>query len=143
MSITQRNQTRSQSTADIRHKHVFLFNNTYQSAIFLNNTPGELTLKMGSLVVRNTASPAQVIPATTDNLADVIGIVAVDDDFVLDTTETLDINYGTSGDVNENELVLPSGVTLDTAVGNKTLRDVLNGQGFYLRKTTNNTKFDN
>ena len=84
-----------------------------------------------------------LIPITADNLADAIGVSANVNDISQLTTAIDHINYATKGTIDEGLLVLPGGVTLDTLVGNKTLRDILEDIGFHLEKSTENTKFDN
>lgn len=145
MSITQRDNNRNQSAVDISHLRIFLFNNTYQSAVFNNNTGAPFTLQPGMLVVRNTANAAQVLPpADVDALANVIGIVAIDEEVELAIAGTLNINYATQGDVDETKLILPAGTLDSVPLGSgKTVRDILNSLGFHLTPTTENTKFDN
>lgn len=95
-------------------------------------------------VVQGVAAVAdQLIPITSANLADVIGISANVDAISQAAAQVDPINYGVKGTVASDKLVLPGGVTLDTQVGNKTLRDVLEDVGFHLEAGTENTKFDN
>lgn len=95
-------------------------------------------------IVAGTAIIADgLIPITADNLADVIGVSANVED-ISQLAAAIDlINYAVSGTLNEELLILPGGVTLDTLAGNKVLRDVLEGLGFHLEKSIENTKFDN
>lgn len=146
MSVTQRNVTRNQSTADYSYNRLFLFNNRYQEGTFKNNTGASYTLKPGTLLLRDTTTPAQVIPAVAgETLANVIGIVKLDGEVALATGDTLAINFAISGDVDAGLLNLPDGVTLDTVPtnGTKTLRDYLQALGFKLRESVQNTNFDN
>lgn len=85
------------------------------------------------------------IPVTSSNLADIIGVTAVESGPVtLPDSESLNINIGTKGTIDGNMLVLPSGVTLATVVGNKTVQDILEGIGFHVdTSSVENTKFDN
>ena len=54
------------------------------------------------------------------------------------------INIGTKGTIDGNALTLPTGVTLNTMVGDKTLGDVLEGIGFHVdTSTVEHTDFDN
>ncbi len=144
--LNQRDSTKNQSTVDYSQRKIFLFNNRYQKGIFKNNTAGELVLKPGSLVLRNLVTPTQLIPAVAGaTLVSVIGIVKLDGEIALAAGGTLDINFGISGDIDENELALPEGVTLDTipTEGSQTLRDILQSRGFVLAGATENTKYDN
>jgi hypothetical protein len=97
-------------------------------------------------VVQGVASVAGgLIPVTATNLADTIGIAAMEGDIVaLAGGATLQIMHCVKGDVDANLFVLPAGVTLDTPVGNKALRDVLEGLGLHLvNGSIENTKADN
>lgn len=142
VEINQRGNDRNQSTIDIQHNRVFIGDNAYTDATFTNNTASELILQPYSLVVRNTAD-GNVIPATTANLANVIGIVATLQDITLAAAGTTNIAYCHKGKIDETKLELPATVTLDTTVGNKFLRDVLNSLGFDLESTIENFKYDN
>jgi len=56
---------------------------------------------------------------------------------------TLPVYYATQGDIDAGLLVLPLGVTLDSMVGNKALKDILTNLGFILKNVTELTKFGN
>ncbi|HMI01624.1 MAG TPA: hypothetical protein VK541_04035 [Pedobacter sp.] len=91
-----------------------------------------------------TAVASGVIPVTSGNLANVIGVAAIDGSVVLENSESANMNYGTKGTIDGNSLVLPAGVTLDTIVGAKTLRDVIESLGLHVdTSTVDHTKFDN
>ena len=91
-----------------------------------------------------TASAGGLIPVTSSNLADVIGILTYEGSGILGTDDELQVNMAIGGEIDGTELVLPSGVTLNTVVGNKTLKDVLNAVGFVVRdNVVENTNFDN
>lgn len=142
-NINQRDNNNSQSTLDIENIRVFIGNNNYQTATFENNTGGNFTMEPYSLVVRDTGTPANVNPATVANLANVIGIIANPNSVELADTETTPVTYCYSGKIDETHLSLPATVTLDTTVGNKSLRDVLNGLGFSLEPSIHNFNYDN
>lgn len=143
-TVNQRDNTRNQSSADYNCESIFLFNNTYQEAVFNNNSGGSLDLKAGTLVLRDTDNAGQIEPAIAGaTLTDVIGILKLEDPVTLANAETLPVNFCTGGDIDETLLQLPDGVTMQTAVGNKTLRDVLNGLGFSFKASSDNTKYDN
>lgn len=92
----------------------------------------------------STASAGGLIPVTSSNLADVIGILTYEGVGELGTDDELQVNMCIGGEIDGTELELPSGVTLNTVVGNKTLKDVLNAVGFVVRdNVVENTKFDN
>jgi hypothetical protein len=91
-----------------------------------------------------TASSGGLIPVTSSNLADVIGILIYEGSGTLGADDELQVNMAIGGEIDGTELVLPSGVTLNTVVGNKTLKDVLNAVGFVVRdNVVENTNFDN
>jgi hypothetical protein len=85
------------------------------------------------------------IPVTSGNLADVVGVAKVESGPVaLPDSESIVISVGVKGTVDGTLLQLPSGVTLSTVVGNKTLLDVLEAIGIHVDVTAvENTKFDN
>lgn len=81
-------------------------------------------------------------PATSSNLANIIGILKVAD-IELANAATTPANYALSGDIDAGLLILPLGVTLSTMVGSKALKDVLTDLGFVLHNVIENTKFNN
>jgi hypothetical protein len=84
-----------------------------------------------------------LIPVTSSNLADIIGISKLESSVVLNPSDTQAINYCLKGDIDSSLLTLPSGVTLETVVGAKILKDVLTDLGFVLFNVTELSKFDN
>ncbi len=148
MSVVQRNATNNQSTADYQFLKMFIFDNRFEKGIFKQAATGlqnSGNLQTGMLVARDTATPGQYIPVTSANLADVVGVVAMEDNVIaVAANGTQQIAICTKGDVDSNLFVLPATVTLDTAVGNKALRDVLEAIGLHLvNGTVDNTNFDN
>lgn len=146
IDATQRNATRNQSTVDYSLENLFLFGNRYQTATFKNNTGAEATFKSGFLVLRDTAAPANIIPAIAGaTLANVVGILKLDSETTLADAGTVSANYCISGDIDVNLLQLPATVTLDTVVGTtgKCLRDFLTDLGFVLKNIVENSKIDN
>lgn len=147
--VTQRGATRNQSTADYQTKHAFIWDNRFQTGIFKNTTGGSFTLQPLMLIARSLTVANGLIPVTftdlsTNNLADIIGIASHEGDIVLANNATANITYCNEGSVDANLLVLPAGVTLNTVVGNKVLRDVIASLGIDLDNTTvEMTKFDN
>lgn len=142
--ITQRNATRNQSTADFTRKNLFLFGNRYSEAIFSNNSGAVLTAKAGILVRRDVLNVGKLLPAIAGaTLADVVGILNVEGEVVLAIAEDINCNYCLKGDVDAGLLVLPAGVTLNTVVGNKILKDILTDLGFVLSNVTENSQYDN
>lgn len=145
MEVTQRNATRNQSTADYVAKQIFIFDNRFVEGVFKNTTAGAYSLKHGELVARSTADANGFIPVTVDNLADMIGVAKIEaGPIVLTAGSTANINIGTKGTIDGNLLSLPATVTLNTVVGNKTVRDILESIGFHVDTSSiENTKADN
>lgn len=82
-------------------------------------------------------------PATSANLANVIGVLKLRDFLTLADGASTNANYALSGDIDAGLLILPLGVTLDTIVGSKALKDVLTALGFVLKNVTELSKFGN
>lgn len=82
-------------------------------------------------------------PATSANLASVIGILKIEGINPLANAATISANYGLSGDIDASMLILPDGVTLDTIVSGKSLKDILTALGFVLNNVTELSKSDN
>lgn len=82
-------------------------------------------------------------PATSANLADVIGILKIEGENTMANAATLNANYCIKGDIDTGLLVLPLGVNLNSIVGNKALRDILTDLGFILRDVTELSEFNN
>lgn len=85
-----------------------------------------------TIVAGTSTTASGFIPVTSSNLADTIGITAVEGPVAVADSQTLFINICTGGGIDGSLLTLPSGVTLDTVVGNKSLRDVLEAIGFHI-----------
>lgn len=144
VKVTQRNATRNQSTADYQSKRIFIFDNRFIEGTYKNNAETDDVLSVGKLCVRDTATANGFLPATNANLANVVGVVDLDGSVTLAENATTNINVCTKGTIDGNLLVLPSGVTLNTTVGSKSLRDVLEAIGLHVdTSTVENTKFDN
>ena len=111
----------SYSEAQYSDKKVFVFDNSFQ-----NNETTLNAVVYGGLVARRI--PKIVEALTPVNLEKVVGISASN----VETSGAL--AYATKGTVIENNLTLPSGVTLDSPVGatGLTLRDKLEALGFHL-----------
>lgn len=143
IKATQRDATCNQSTVDFERRNPFLFGNRKCNAVLNNNTGADLEAISGFLVTRNTGTAGEIFPAQAGNLADVIGILDMSCVTTLADGETTNTCYAISGDIDATLLTLPAGVTLDTVVGNKVLKDILTDLGFILHNVTENTKFDN
>lgn len=82
-------------------------------------------------------------PATSATLANVIGILKIEGINTMANGASLSANYATCGDIDAGMLILPLGVTLDTIVGSKALKDVLTALGFVLNNVTEGSNYDN
>jgi len=83
-------------------------------------------------------------PATSATLANVIGILKVSNGVTtLANAASMNANYCVSGDIDAGMLILPLGVTLDSMVGSKALKDILTALGFVLNNVVEGTKYDN
>lgn len=82
-------------------------------------------------------------PATSATLANVIGILKIEGVNTMADGTSLKANYCLSGDIDASMLILPLGVTLDSMVGSKALKDVLTALGFVLNNVTESSNFDN
>lgn len=147
VETNQRNATRNQSTADFQRKNIFTFGNRNQEGVFENNTLTELTAEAGILVKRNTGSLTNKdrfvpIEGGGDESA-IVGILNVESQIVLAASGTTNCNVCISGDIDAGLLIFPSGVTLNTVVGDKLLKDILTNLGFVLNNVTENSNFDN
>lgn len=83
-------------------------------------------------------------PATSGTIANTIGILKTTNGIttMLDAA-SMNANYATCGDIDATMLVLPNGITLDSVVGSKAVKDILTALGFVLNNVTEMTKFDN
>lgn len=148
VTISQSNATRNQSTANYTLKKIAIWNNRFLEGTFTNTTGGSFTLTPGELVVRSKTvvdgfEIATYTDGTTNNLADVIGIAIQEDNIVLANNGTVFINIVVAGGIDSTQLTFPAGVTLNTVVGNKVLKDVLNSLGMHLDESAvEHTKFE-
>lgn len=121
-------------------KTIQIGDNTFQMGNFANGGTATV-LPVGAILGRNTTSGNIVIfdpTATTTNENTPIGFNTDARDFVIN--EVKNITYVTGGKINEDMIVFPAGVTMDTITGvtgsknAKTLRDYLTGMGFEIFK---------
>ena len=121
MSVEIIKANNSYSEAQYSDKKVFVFDNSFQ-----NNETTANAVVYGGLVARKSAKIVEALTAA--NIAKVVGISASN----VETSGAL--AYATKGTVIENNLTFPSGVTLDTLIGETglTLRDKLEDLGFHL-----------
>jgi hypothetical protein len=150
VTANQTVSSRNQSTVKFERKNIFLFGNRYVEATFLNKEAEEVVVEDGLLLVRDIqgGDPTKVVPVSytdtdNNNLADIIGVSNFGGQVTLAASAETNCNCAISGDIDAGLLTLPDGVTLDTVVGNKILKDVLTDLGFVLFNVTENSKFDN
>lgn len=126
--------------------------NTGENVVFTASTVGPKTDLVatgtgsvtGITIVNGTAGIDEGFsPATSANLANVIGVLKIEGKNEMANGASLSANYALCGDIDATMLVLPLGVTLDTIVGSKALKDVLTALGFVLNNVIESTKFDN
>jgi len=145
MKVEQSNVTRNQSTATYTLESLFLFDNRYDEKTFNNTTAvAEVTLLPGHLLFKLSATDVDLLNGAA-NIANVVGIAAVGEENIVADAGTLNINMAIKGEVSEEGIILPAGVTLDTVIPTTqlTLRDRLNELGFHLVSGVENTKSDN
>lgn len=145
VDVTTRNVTRNQSTADFSVKRFCIFDNRFVPGIFTNGSGASYDLVPGTLILRDTSKTngfKAAVSGTT--LADVIGISVNEGTITLADAGTANINIVTSGTIDGTQLTFPGGVTLETVVGTKTVKDILNALGLHIdQSTVENTNFDN
>lgn len=139
--VTESNVTRNQSTVTYSSASLILFNPKYGPESLYKNTSGaSIEAKSGLLVVRDTSTTGQLKSATAVNLADVVGVLLINDSLTLANNATVNSQYLIGGEIDASALILPATVTLDTVVGNKFLRDILNDLGFKLVNIVEHSK---
>ena len=139
-----RNGSRNQSTADYSRQQLFISGDRYYESIIKNPEAEDILIESGLLVMRDATDTTKILPITTvGDLPKVIGISFVNGEVTLAQNEETNINYAYTSEIDGEYLVLPSGVTVATLVGDKSLKDLLTGLGFTIFNVTENSKFDN
>lgn len=140
---TVRNATRNQITADYNFEKAFIFDNKFITGEYNNASGSEVTLTLGQLLGRVSATGRLVplVATATDGSQNVVGILA--DTITVPDATTVTINVCTFGEVNERVLSLETGTTLDSVIAGRRLRDLIADKGIHLVPTTENTGFDN
>lgn len=142
VNVTESNVTRNQSTVTYSASNLILFAPKYGPEIVYKNTTGaSLNATSGLLVVRDVSTTGQLKSATSSNLADVVGILLINDSITLANNATVNGQYLIGGEIDASQLILPATITLDTVVGTtKFLRDVLTDLGFKLQNIVEHSK---
>ena len=84
-----------------------------------------------------------VSPVTQSTIGSTIGILKLEGTSTMADTTTLVASVCIDGDIDASMLILPQGITLDTIVSGKALRDILTTQGFVLNNVIEGSKFNN
>lgn len=144
-TIVTRDLTQNFGAADRDTSKIFIFDNSYRNVTFKNDTGADINLIGGELVAIDPSDGTAVIidVAASDGTEVPVGFVN-SCPTVLDT-ETAPISICIGGDVVEDKIILPAGVTLDTVVGTRQLRDLITAEtmGTRIVPSTELTNFDN
>lgn len=144
LRVLRDGSTRNQSTADYSRQSLFVYENRYYESILTNPDAAALTAEEGLLVMRDANNPTGIVAITAvADLDKVIGVLNPNGSVELAQNETISVNYAHKGDIDGGLLVLPDTVTLNTVVGDQTLKDLLTSKGFVILNVTELTKFDN
>lgn len=135
--VTQRNVTRNQSTADYERGCIFLFDNRFKEITLPISASTDL--KTGMLVCQKNDGTFEL--ATDSNLENIVGVLKTGGDFT--ATADANVNICTKGTILQSGLILPTGVTLATVAGNKTVEYLLESLGFHLEDAVEHTEFEN
>ncbi len=130
---------------DIDTAKIFLWNNQYDVATYTNTTGGDLTLTIGTVLGKITASGKllPLVAAAVDGSEIPVGVLA-ETVTVLDT-ESAELNYCISGNVAAELLIFNAAEGLNTVVDGRTLGDRLKADtlGINAIDGTELTGFDN
>jgi hypothetical protein len=98
-----------------------------------------------SITIQNGTSGTlnAVSPITSTTVGSTIGILKMEGINTMADGTSMLANVCIDGDIDASMLILPTGVTLDTIVSGKALRDILTTQGFVLNNVIEGTKFNN
>ena len=120
-----------------------LWDITTKKDIFENETAGEFTAKLGTVVARN--SSGNLVPinvAAADGTQIPFGVVMAD--YVYDASASGPITVIVGGRITESMVIVPGG-DLDTIVDNRTVRDLLASEtlGIQTINSVDNSDYDN
>lgn len=127
---------------------IFIFDNGFESGIFLNDTGADLDLKKGTVLGRIAASNRLVAldddtAGADDGRSIVVGVLA--HDVTIADTETEEVTMCIAGQVVESKVILLNSLTLTSVIGNRTVADKIKGEtmGIKLREGQELTTFEN
>ena len=128
---------------------IFIRNNRFDQATFINNTGATASFPEGTLIARNSTT-GNIVPWDNDVTANgqslIIGVLRDDVNDLADTATVENVYFCYEGDVNQSRIIFNDGAqTLDTVIAalNKRVRDVLHDIGIRPIPTTELTNFDN
>lgn len=146
MSVTQRNNNRSQSTADYEFKKIFIFDNRYSNGTLENYSSPAVTqtLESGKLLFRDAANGGNLSVEPDANYAYLVGVLAIEGSVDVLAAGTLSVSYCDKGTVDGNKLLLPGTDTLDTIYSGLSVKDHLQRIGIHVdTSSVEHTNFDN
>jgi len=126
---------------------IFVFDNQFRNEILRNASGGVLDFLAGTVLGRISAS-LKLVPvasAAVDGSEIPIAVLAEDIIQLADATDQAVTNVCIGGDVAEEKIILDGADTLDTLIGGRTIRDLLNSTSLGIRLVTRDdlTGFDN
>lgn len=145
-TVTVAVDNQSQLFVNYAYDDVFLRDNEFHSANYTNSTGSAVTLNIGTVLGRISAT-GLLLPlqsTATDGSQFPVGILA--QQVTVADAATVTLNYCVQGDVSESNIELTrSGDTLDTVVSDRRIRDRIASDtiGINLVTAVENTRFDN
>jgi hypothetical protein len=137
--------TGQQTITNYETSKTFVFGNRYDKADYTNGTGAPVTVVLGTLLGRISATQ-KVIPlasAASDGSQFPVGIAT--EDTVIAAGATVKLSYCVEGDVAEEKVVLNGSDTLSTVISGRSIRDRIASDtvGIRLVKSTELTAYDN
>lgn len=146
-SITTVEQTRNQLIANYDVTKLILGNNTFASYDY--TASGDTTLAQGLVLgkVSATGVLTALDPTATDGSQFPAGVLylALNESVTIADGDTEELTLVNGGDIAEDQLSFPSGVTIDDVITSdgRTVRDLLLSLGLRLKGGTELTALDN
>jgi len=155
-NVTEVNNTGNQAQFNYDTSKIFVWNNRYSSATFINNTGGALAFAPGTVVGRVAATNliAPFDSSATDGSQIPIGVLKSNLASSADDAQTPNTNFCKAGDVVKEKLLFQGSDDLDTVVtindgtpadtdNTRTVRDMIESLGINIVASTELTGFDN
>lgn len=132
-------------TTEYDNSKIFIMSNTWLTGEFNNDTYDEITLPIGTLMGRISAS-GLLVPlesGASDGSQYPVGVLAAN--YTVADGDTVNVTICTGGEVSETGIVFQGSDDFDTVVSNRTLRDRIGSDtvGIVLRLISENSRFDN